>query len=116
MPVRGSTPSAKPIGAPEPRRSRRAPRYRSSRGLEGKSDRNRSTAAGVGTTWEKLAVERRVSCWNAPKKKVLSFRIGPPAVTPATLWLNTDFGVPFNLSTFETDSNRCDRYRQDSVP
>jgi len=29
---------------------------------------------------------------------------------------NTDFGVPFNLSTLETDSNCCDRYRQDSVP
>src|SRR5262249_23075798 len=77
---------------------------------------SRSGAETVGTTRGKFAVERFVSCWKPAKKNVLSLRTGPPTVNPGTLWTNTDLGVPFSLSRFETELKRCDWYLQISVP
>src|SRR5437899_11967900 len=101
-------PSAKLKGAPAPRRSPSATRYKSSLGLLGNSDRKRETVFAVGTCIGKLAVEWRSFCWNPAKKKVLFLRTGPPAVNPKILLLNTDWGMPMSLLRLETELNRCD--------
>src|SRR5579864_7057354 len=101
-------PSATLNGAPEPRRSPSAPRYKSSLGLLGNSERKRETASAVGTCIGKLAVERKSFCWNAAKKKVLFLRTGPPVVIPKMLLLKTDCEMPFSRLKLEIESKRWD--------
>jgi hypothetical protein len=72
IPVCGSMPSITGNGAPVPRRSPSAPRYRSRRGLERNSKRRLVTASAVGTCSGILAVECRLFCWKPAKKKVCS--------------------------------------------
>src|SRR5438552_6830250 len=101
-------PSVKLKGAPVPRRSPSALRYKSSLGLLGNSDRRRDTASAVGICIGKFAVEWKSFCWKPAKKKVLFLRTGPPAVNPKILLLKTDWGMPMSLLRLETELKRCD--------
>src|SRR5215831_17459228 len=57
--------------------------------------------SGVGTVLVIVVDRRLAKRWRSPKKKVLSFMMGPPKVPPNWFWTKRPFGLLFLLLIHE---------------